>query len=236
MDKNIGLSDIDNKILAAIAEDLRAPLLKIAYTAELASFTKNINSYGEIEMTARSLLSEIDSLLLGIKHSYGQLDLHLSPMAPSAVLYEAIQRLKPLAHSRKFLLLSEPQKNHQLAMVHPTVLCHVISSLSRTLIEISSGHSKERFLNYQIAVEKQMPTLSIVTTTNAESLIKEVFSKISKTNGNLTNLIVGSDFASGIYVVQQLLASMNASIKPTKNSKGAGFKILLTPSTQLSIV
>ncbi|MDQ2973021.1 MAG: hypothetical protein M3Q79_00885 [bacterium] len=236
MDQSVGLSDKDNKILAAIAEDLRAPLLKIAYTAELASYTKNIHSYEEIELTARSLLSEIDSLLLGIKQSYGQLDLHLSPMAPSAVLYEAIQRLKPIANARKFTLHSEIPKSHQLAMVHPTVLGHVISSLSRTLIEISSGHSKERYINYQLAAEKQAPTLSIVTTANAEPLIKEVFSKISKTNGNVSTLIVGSDFASGIYVVQQLLASMNAAIRPTKNFKGAGFKIIFTPSTQLSIV
>jgi hypothetical protein len=85
----------DQRLLRALAEQLKLPLLQIARQAELAVNHDNIY-LNSINSIAEMSLRLIDGFLLSAEN-YGQEVLPLEPVSVSSLLYDTAQMLQPLA-------------------------------------------------------------------------------------------------------------------------------------------
>lgn len=227
----------DSAVLAAIAEDFKAPLLEIAYTAELASLTGRVESFDQIRITARSAMAEIDSLLLGLRASEGQLVLPLSPQAPSSVVYQTLQSLKPVAKRYSCSLEYHKPKHMSLVLVHEQTLKHVLVSLAQSIMKMSEGYSRTPKLDLKIEAGSKKSSVTLTTNALIGDMLKDVTSQTAafESGQRSHNFIVGGP-AAGFYVASKLLESMQAKLSLFKKSGNYGVKIELLNSKQLSLV
>ena len=80
---------VAERLLQALAEQLKSPLLQIAYHAEAAQ----PDAFTEIRTASDRALRLLDSYLLSIN----QQQLELEPVSVSSVLYDVAHALYPLA-------------------------------------------------------------------------------------------------------------------------------------------
>ncbi len=236
-EENLLLNGNDSSILGALANDLRAPLLQISYLAELAQATGSQTSLSEIELIAKAAMTDIDSLLLGLRSSVGQLELPLQSMSPSAVIYDTLQTLSPYAKRYRCGLNADVQKR-TIAMINPGALTYVLKSLSQTLIKLGSGLSTKPMLHLDCHLVKGRPEVQLLFDGEIGELLKnsvnraEQFSTVSK----ITKPQLISSGAASLFVVQQLVDSMQAKLKLISKSNSHGFSLSLMPSNQLSLI
>lgn len=224
----------DEAVLLAIAEDLRAPLLHIAYAAELAEATGNVLTYRDIQTTAKSAMADIDSLLLGLRATEGQLELPLSPVAPSAIMYEAAQELKSTANLYGCQVFFDSKKQSSLAMLHSLTLRHVICSLGQMLMKTGSGYSRKPELHLMVGGSKK-PTLSVMMRGDIAGIIQDIQSRSKKFSTQYSTIMTAGP-AAGLRISEQLLKGMEAEIKTIHKGSLHGFQINLLPSTQLNLL
>lgn len=223
-------------IVGAIADDLKTPLMQIAYSAELAKHTKNLDSFDEIEHLARAAMNDIDSLLLGLRSTVGQLELPLLAQAPSASVYDAIVLSSGFLSKHNFLIETE-FKSKALAMLNPEGLVAVLRTLIRTLSQVSNGFAKDNKLRLVVSLHANSPTITILSSADVADSLKAM-SKKCRANYHKESggVITGSGPAAGLFVAEQLLKAMKGKINTITTPKQCGFRLTLTPSAQLQIV
>jgi hypothetical protein len=223
-------------IVGALADDLKTPLMQIAYTAELARHTKNLDSFGQIELLARSAMNDIDCLLLGLRSGLNQLELPLVAQSPSAAVYDAIN----LSHSfikRYGCQVSTDFRVKNNAMLNPEALTAVLRTLLRTIATIGYGFSKVQKIMIYVGQKNNCPNIKIISSAD----IKQALRQISvdglkhKNSADLSHIAGGGPTAS-IYVANQLLCAMNGKLKLISSTAGSGYSMTLMPSAQLKIV
>ena len=229
------MSLTDPLVLAAVAEDLRAPLLQIAYAAELAKITGNTDAIDDICRTARLAMAEVDNLLLGLKNTEAQIGLPLTPRAPSSITYEVLQELKPLA-GRYGCSLRLEKPAQKTAMIHASTLKQVISSLTQELMKLATGYSRQPELVFDVQSTHRGSSISVTTRADIKPIMVELFGQVKRLQSRKPSaMLLANGPAAGFYVAERLLASMEAELKSVVG-KRSGFKIELLPSTQLSMV
>src|SRR5688572_11960573 len=129
---------VELRLVHALAEDLKQPLLRIAYRAELATVTGNVEALADIVTASRSAMQLIDTLLLGFRTVNGQLELELEPMAPAAVLQDVRSILKPHADMNDCEIEIETTGKQPIAMVHASSLTASLVSLGQVLIDLQA--------------------------------------------------------------------------------------------------
>src|SRR6266568_3187421 len=87
----------EERLLRALAEQLKVPILQIARSAELAQTTGVGSTFKEIEYTADMTIKLIDSYLLSVRLQ-SLPTLEMQPVSVSAVLQDAAHYLSKLAY------------------------------------------------------------------------------------------------------------------------------------------
>lgn len=232
------LSGLELRLVHALAEDLKQPLLRIAYKAELALTTGNPQTLADIVVASRSAMQLIDTLLLGFRSINGQLELELAPMAPAAVLQDVQAILKPHADMSGCELEIEATGKQQIAMVHASALTASLVSLGHVLIDLQAGSVKNpliRLVSYQSHDKPRVGVFaSGLESDFTQRLLKQARALYGRSSQPAAGLM--SVNSSGVFIAEQLLRAQSAELV-TSNQKGlSGLTANLLPSRQLAMV
>jgi len=229
---------VETRLVYALAEDLKQPLLRIAYKAELAIVTGKAEALSEIAASSRSAMQLIDTLLLGFRSLHGQLQLELSPMAPSAILQNVQSLLSPHAALNNCTVTFENSGKQRLAMVHPAALTASLVSLGQVLIDEQSGTVGRAEIKFVSYYSGKNPTIGVFASGLEAKLTQRLLKQARALYGRSTQPATGlmAVNSSGVFVAEQLLRAQSADLIQSSRGELSGLSAKLLPSRQLALV
>ena len=133
-----------DRLLRALAEQLKLPLLHIARTAELAGQTEQ-EMYSTIMQTADMAMQLIDGYLLSTD-VHSQQVLQLEPVSISALLHDTAHRLSHLAKQYDCEVDVHLSGKYGPVMAHRQSLEMAFTMLGYAFIESASGEGKKHMV------------------------------------------------------------------------------------------
>ena len=225
----------DERLLQALAGQLKLPLLQIARQAELALLANNPESYRSINYTADMAIRLIDSYLLSI--DTGQLPvLALEPVSVSATLQETAHLLNPLAKQYNCDLEVHLSGKYQPVMAHKLSLEAALSMLAQVFVEsIPESGAKHRVI---LGAHKTKHGLVTGIFGNQVSLNSDALIRGRALFGTADQALPGLSptGGAGVFVADALMSSMNSPLHTSRHKKFTGLAATLTPSQQLQLI
>lgn len=229
---------VELRLIHALAEDLKQPLLRIAYKTELAKSTGNLEALAEISTASRSAMQLIDTLLLGFRTINGQLQLELTPIAPAAVLQEVESILKPHAAMNNCIIEVEAAGKQPLAMVHPESLTASLVSLGQVMIDLQAGSAKKAKLKLVSYQSHNKPRVGVFASGLESAFTQRLLKQTRALYGRSSQPAAGlmSVNSSGVFIAEQLLRAQSAELVPVTQKGLSGLTANLLPSRQMALV
>ncbi len=227
-------SDQNVRLLRALAEELKLPLLQIARGSELARISNQPEQLKDIEVTADAALRLIDSYLFSTQVLVGQQSLSLEPVSVAASMYDTAQYLRNMSKLYDCDIDVSVSGKCGLAMAHPTGLQAALTSLAYSIINTSTGKKPRILLTAKKTTEG---ILAGVVATNSD-ITKDALSIARKLYGDARRPMAGftHNNGAGIYVADALFAAMASELKVSSGRGKAGFIATLLPSQQLVLL
>lgn len=225
----------EERLLRALAEQLKAPFLQIARTSELAQITEVPEALNNIEYTADMALRIIDSYLLSVRlQALPVLD--LEPVSVSAVLQDTAQRLNMLARQYDCDLTIKISGKYGPVMAHRQSLEAAYVSLGYAFIE--SMPASERRHEVVLELHKNRSGVVAGVFANHPGLTAEMFHRAKALYGTAQQGIpsVSSTSGAGVFIADTLLKTMASPLRMTRYRSMAGLASTLMPSQQLQLV
>lgn len=227
----------DKHLFSTLAEDLKTPLTRIAYQAELAAL--ETASATSIQFAAQQALKMLDAYLLGAKNLHNQLSLPLEPVNPAAVLADAMYELKDYAKRFACNVQLDAKHSHSFALSHRVAMQTAVTSLGKVFIEAQQtlGEPTKQVTLASYATKRGLAVGLFFK--NATLVVdSQLLSRAKSHVGNAARPYVG--FASGasaqLFIAEQLLELLHTKLRTAKRDGMQGLAFDLLPSTQLSLV
>lgn len=214
------------RLLNALAEQLKSPLLQIAYQAEL----QQPEAWLEIKRTTAKTLHLIDTYLLSTQ----QQSLRLEPVSVSSVLYDVAQALDPLARQHNCELEIAVAGKYGPVMAHQKSLETALITLGQSLIEAdTTPHPRLVLSTY-----KSKHGIAAGVFGNHPDLTADMFRRALALYGTVRQPLptVSALNAAGLYMAEALFESMDSKLQVARHSHLIGLAASLRPSAQLQLV
>lgn len=235
----MGISGFGNeeqeRLLRALAEQLKLPLLQIARGAELASGTNDTASYASISYTADMALRLIDSYLLSIELQM-QPSLQLEPVSVSAALQDTAHALSQLARQYDTDLHINLKGKYQPVMAHRSSLESALVSLGYAFIE--SAAVDDRRHTVVLGAHQSSKGLVVGAFGNQPVISSEALKRSIALFGSAKQALpqLSGSAGAGVFIANSLLRSINAPLHVSRHNSLSGLAATLSPSHQLSLV
>lgn len=223
---NVSGDEPKERLLLALAEQLKLPLLQIARRAELAKDAETIT-------TADMALNLIDSYILSVTPT-AQAELQLEPLSAAAVLQDVAHNLGQYAKQYDCQLELNISGRYSPIMANRQSLIAAYTLLGYSFIEAESSQVN-RPGQVILAAHK-----------SAKGLVTGVFSRQSLTTSDMLRrakalygtarqplTTLSASAGAGIFVADSLLQSMATVLHPAHHHKLNGLAATLLPSQQL---
>lgn len=225
----------DDRLLRALAEQLKLPLLQIARTAELAHQTGNTASLNSISYIAETALRLVDGFLLSAD-SGAQEIFKLEPVSVSSVLDDTAHKLAPLARQNNCDIELSLHGKYGPVMAHKQSLESALMLLGYGMIEARTSENQRH--RVVLAAHKSQNGLVAGVFDNQPGLSADMFRRGRALYGTARQTMpaaVGSNGAS-VFVADALFKAMEAPLHIARHDKFTGLAATLHQSSQLSIV
>lgn len=228
-------NDEHERLLRALAEQLKLPLLQIARGAELAQGTNDTSSYTSITYTADMALRLIDSYLLSVELQ-AQPSLELEPVSVSAALQDTAHALSQLARQYDTELQINLKGKYQPVMAHRNSLESALMSLGYGFIE--STADGERKHTVVLGAHQSNKGLVVGAYGNQPAISSEALKRGIALFGSAKQALpqLSGSAGAGVFIANSLLRSINAPLHVSKHNSLSGLAATLSPSRQLSLV
>lgn len=226
-----------DSLFATLAEDLKAPLTRIAYRAEVAGLQHQHAQ--EIQQIAYQTLQLLDAYILGAKGIHEQTVLQLEPVNPSAVLADAAYELKEYAKQFSCTVHVQSHHAHAFALSHRLAMQRAVTGIGRVFIEAQNTLGlASRDITIASYKTKSGMAVGVFLHESAVPLQQQLLSKARAHVGKAARPYVG--FASGasaqLLVVEQLLQAMHTTMRSARRGRATGLAFDLLPTSQLTLV
>ena len=225
----------DERLLRALAQQLKMPLLQIARQSELAQSADLPDAHKSVQYTADMALRLVDSYLLSIETGQAPV-LALEPVSVSATLQETAHLLSPLARQYNCDLEVHVSGRYQPVMAHRASLESALHMLAQIFVE----STPEQSVRHHVILGAHKTGQGLVTGIfgNQEGLHSDALRRGRALSGTAEQAIPGLSAAAGagVFVADALLASMNSPLHISRHNKLAGLAATLVPSRQLQLV
>jgi hypothetical protein len=223
------------RLLRALAEQLKAPLLHIARESELARLTGATADLRAIEYTADMSLRLIDSYLLSVQLQ-AMPTLELEPVSLSAVLQDAAHRLGLLARQYDCDLDIHLSGKYEPVMAHRRSLEAAYMSLGYAFIEATPP--SERRHRVLMAAHRGGNGLVAGVFGNQPELTADMYRRSKALYGHAAQTlpVMSGSNGAGVFIADSLLKTMAASLRVARHHKLSGLAATLLPSQQLQLV
>ena len=226
------------RLLHALAEQLKLPLLQISRQAELVSLTNDLAALDTVRMTANSALQLLDNYLLSTRLNGGQVEVALEPVSLSAVLQDTAQHLYEVAGLYQCELELHLAGRYEPVMAHRAGLEAALTSLGYVFIEAQSAQPHKRRPVVTLAAHRSRWGIVGGLYADLEGLSTDMYTRAQTLYGRarqpLTQLSASN--GAGVFVADALLSSMSANLRIAHHRKLTGLAATFQPSKQLSLV
>lgn len=214
------------RLMKAMVEELKLPLIQIARQAELSGLP-------EIEMSATQALWFVDSYLLS--QQLQQSTLELEPVSVSAVLQDAAHILDGLAKQHNCGLELQISGRYVPAMAHRQGLQAALVGLGSTLITAAQNEEKPRLV---LAVHRTHGGIVAGIFSQSEGLSQSVYERGKALYGKARQPMqeLTANASAGVFVADALFESMDSRLRVAKHHQLTGLAATLQQSRQLALV
>lgn len=229
------VSDISQqRLLQALAEQLKLPLLHIARAAELSSDTQQ-DSLQAITETAQLALQVIDSYLLSNQLS-SQQTLELEPVSLAAVLADTAQRLSYLAKQYNYDLELSLAGKYEPVMARQDGLLAALTMLGYAMIATPyTGQGRARLL---LGAHRSQRGIVAGLFADQSGLSADMFRRARALYGTARQPFtsLSPSAGAGVFVADTLCATMATQLQIAHHHKLPGLAATFLPSHQLKLV
>lgn len=225
----------DERLLRALAEQLKLPLLQIARTAEFAHETGDTKSLAGIAYIAETALRLVDGFLLSADR-HAQEAFQLEPVSVASVLNDTAHKLEPLAKQNGCDIELSLHGRYGPVMAHQESLESALILLGYSMIEART--SERRRHRVVLAAHKSTNGLVAGVFDNQPGLSADMFRRGRALYGNIRQTMPAASAANGagVFVADALFKAMEAPLHVARHDKFTGLAATLHPSAQLHIV
>jgi light-regulated signal transduction histidine kinase (bacteriophytochrome) len=235
VDWNLETDGGQERLLWALAEHLKLPLLQISHRAELSRRQPATETLRHIEDTASLALKLIDNYLLSSR--LRQTALELEPVSLSAVMHDASLALQPLARQYGCNLDLQLNGKYGPVMTHAGGLSAALLSLGQVFIEAGSRAGNNRH-TVIFATNRSRGGITAGIFSDTEQLTADIYRRARQLYGRARQPLQGltSASAAGVFVADSLLDAMSAPLRVASHRNTKGLAATFLPSQQLSLV
>jgi hypothetical protein len=231
-------TDEQQRLLHALAEQLKLPLLQISRQAELVGLTNDMTALDTVRLTANSALQLLDNYLLSTRLSGAETLVTLEPVSLSAVLQDTAQRLNEVAGLYQCELELQLAGRYEPVMAHRAGLEAALMSLGYVFIEAQSARPHVRRPVVTLAAHRTRWGIVGGMYADLEGLSADMYRRAQTLYGRarqpLTQLSASN--GAGVFVADSLLSSMSTHLRIAHHRKLTGLAATFQPSKQLSLV
>ncbi len=223
----------DDRLLRALAEELKLPLLQIARQTELQNLTsKDLKS---INYIADNAINMIDGFLLSAS-SARQQQLPLEPVSLSSVLADTAHKLQPLARLNSCEIDISLAGKYGPAMAHKKSLEAALMLIGRNLIE--ARHVENRPHRVVLGVHRSRNGLVAGVFDNQSGLSADMLKRGRALYGSARQAMpkVSATSGAGVFIADALFKAMETSIYIARHKNMTGLAATLHPSSQLRLI
>ncbi len=225
-----------DRLLKALAEELKAPLLQIARQAELVAMSggQSVEDARRIETTASQALWFVDSYVLS-QQLQEQTQLALEPVAIPAILHETALLLEPLADQFDCTITLRISGRLRPVLAHRQGLQTALLALGSTFITMSQPGVDNHVV---LAAHTNREGIVAGVFSAADGLSQAVYRRGQQLYGRARQPLQSATAGSGaaFYVADSLLGVMNSRLRVTQYQKLNGLAATLQPSHQLRLI
>lgn len=222
------------RLLRALAEQLKMPLLHIARTAELSG-NKPADVLQSISYTADMAMQLIDSYLLSTDLQT-QPRMRLEPVSVSSVLQVVAHKLAPLARQYGQDLEISLSGKYGPVMANRESLEAAYTMLGYAMIEAQPA--TEHRQTVLLGAHRSGQGIVAGVFGQQEGVTTDMFRRARALYGRSRQPLstISSSGGAGIFVADALLHSMSAPLRVAHHHKMSGFAATLLPSQQMQLV
>lgn len=228
------------RLLQAVAEQLKLPLLQIARQAELGQISNDNQSLLQtIQRSADAALFMVDSYLFGLELAERQGELALEPVSVASVLNDTAHELSSLSKQYDVQIELAIGGRYGPVMAHPRGLKMALTSLGYTVLTMLPATTKRQKRILSLAAWRGRPGIitGVYGTDDFKSLNSESLKRARALQGSahqpLTEL---SGSSAGIFVADTLLQAMASQLRVSRYHLKQGLAATLPPSHQLQLI
>lgn len=225
----------DSRLLQALAEQLKIPLMQIARQAELANQKLRPESFETIIQTADMAIRLVDGFLLSA-NLHQQTMFEFQPVSVSAVLQDAVYALQPVASQYNCRLQLDIAGKYQPVMAHAEGLRAALTLLGLAFIESCAPSNLQPVVTLGAHRSSQGIVAGIYS--DGVSLSADSFRRGIALVGSATQPFseFSSSSSSSLFVAESLCQAFASGLKVSRHSKRNGLATTLLPSQQLMLV
>lgn len=213
---------------AALAEQLKVPLLQIARLSELPAK----QAMPHISLISEQALRLVD----GFIESQDQTALALEPLNTSAVLYDVAQLMQPLAKASDYQIEIDMSGSNRPIMAHRGTLKTMLLLLGSSLIE---GGTEEDATRHLILGTHRSSHGIVVGAFSSDVTVSERALQLTRQlhgRANQAAPALGAAGGAGLAIADRLSNRMQAPLKAYRHRTLTGIGSLFVPSQQLSLM
>ncbi len=222
----------DQRLLRAVAEELKLPLVQIAGLSELdQANTAQVNDI------ARMALKLIDGFLLSSRLSSADV-LPMEPVSLSAVLADTAHKLEPLAKQNNCDVVVSLDGKYGPVMAHKDSLETALLLLGHSVVSGWTGTGKKRRHQVVLGLHKSAEGLVTGVFDNQPSLSPESLRRAQAYLGTTGQTLptTASNNGAGIFVADALLRPMSGPLYVSRHKNKKGLAARFQTGGQLRLV
>lgn len=222
------------RLLRALAEQLKMPLLQIARQAELRHLQQPDGTLQSIQQTSDMAIRLIDGYLLSTE-AQTQAALTLEPVSVSSLLQDIAHQLTPLARQYDHEIVLSINGKYAPVMADQKSLETALTMLGYAMIESQPADSRHVVT---LGAHKSAHGIVAGVFGEQEGLSTEMFRRARALYGRSRQPLAAMSTTAGasVFVADTLLSAMSAPLRVAHHHKMAGFAATLLPSQQLQLV
>ena len=230
----------DERLLMALAEYLKLPLLQIARRAELAAMGDETPGHlASISLTAETALRLLDNYLLSSRLARAA-ELQLEPVSVTNILTETAHELAKFSSEFDCQIQVHTTGRYEPVLAHQAGLRAALSSLGYVFLEAQSAQAQLGGKSNVLVLGAHRGKTGIVAGMFADidglsaSMYQRAHQLYGQTRLSMTELTI--DSGAGVFVADALLHTMSARLRVARHHTMSGLAATLAPSRQLQFV
>ncbi len=229
----------EEKLLNALAEHLKLPLLQIAQRAELSRLVQDTPAaIADIEQLAASSIKLIDNYLLSLSLARAQDYLKLEPVSVAAVMHDAAHELSNLAKQYQCGLELHLSGRYEPVMAHRAALEAALTSLGYVFIEAQSTRPRTRQPIVKLAAHRSRSGIVAGAFADTQDLGSDMYRRARGLYGRARQPLnsLTATTGAGVFVADNLFKTMSAHLRVARHQNLTGLAATFLTSQQMVLV